>query len=229
MTKARVADWYPLTDGERITWHRNFAQMCAESGASFGLSAAEIAQAEADAELVLAVINSIVQTRAYYQALAEFKRQVLQGSSTAQMPDAPTAPAGVSVPMGALPGIMRRTRRLAGFLRVQKGFSRAQQERFGIASPEAGPCGRPSVTAFSEPRGIVRLRLLMAGYRFLAVDCRVAGGAWEQIGLAMRRVYMDRRAPSGGVPEVREYRVQGFVANGRVGENSDAASCVTLP
>ena len=227
--KRKTPDWYPARGAERVPWHANFAAMCASEGAAFGLSPAQIAQAEADAEMLREAVAAMSGAIRYSQALAAYKRLMLDGPRNAAAIEPPAPPAGVSPPDGALPGIAARTRWTARYLRTRPGFSMALQERFGIASPEAAPVGRPSVEAFAEAGGDVRLRIGKAGFFALAVDSRRAGGPWELIGVSLRRVFVDERPGVSGAPEVREYRVQGYAGNERVGETSDVASCVTLP
>src|SRR5690349_20356054 len=44
--------WYPYTLPERAAWHSNFKTQAVESGADYGLTAAQIAQTVTDADVV---------------------------------------------------------------------------------------------------------------------------------------------------------------------------------
>lgn len=224
-----MPDWYPKRDAELIPWHANFAARVAESGASFGLTAGQIAQAGADAQAVRSVVVAMAEATAYHGALAAYKRLILVGSRTAPLPAAPTPPALLTPAAGTLPGVEERTRRLAKQLRASAAFSPDDGELFGITAPEKRPPGKPSVEAFALAGGSVRLRIAKAGHRALMVDSRRAGGVWEQIGVSMRAEYIDKRPAAAAHPELREYRVQGYARNARVGEYSDSATAVTLP
>lgn len=222
--------YYPRRLQARIAWHANFAAQAAASGTAYGLSPADVAQIQTDADNVRLVVQWTEAVEAFAQAATAYRDALLTGKRNAPAPAPPVAPAALSLAPGSMNGIVERTR---GFIRVVKaspGYTRAVGEAYGIVPPEKPRPGTPTVSAEASAGTLVRLRLFKAGYSFFAIDSRRGGGDWEQIGFSNRAVFLDKREPLvDGQPELREYRVQGIVGNTRTGDLSDVASVVTLP
>ena len=223
-------DFYRRRLSERDTWHATFAAEAAVTGTDYNLSAADVVQIQRDATNVSQVVNYSEAVDRFRQAVTAFRDAVLGGEPRLPVPAPPDAPPGLAFAPGSLQGIEARTRHYVAVIKASPGYTQAVGESYGIVPPARGALGVPSISASSLPGTKVRLRIGKAGFAILAVDCRRAGGEWEQVGFSMRAVFVDSRAPLVvGQPEQREYRVQGIVGNARTGELSDTVVVVTVP
>jgi len=222
--------YYPRRLQARIAWHANFAARAAASGATYGLTPADVAQIQTDADNVRLVVQWTEAVEAFAQAATAYRDALMAGNRNVPAPAPPVAPAALSLAVGSMQGIVDRSRRFIRVIKASEGYTRAVGEAYGIVPPERPRHGTPTVSAEAIMGGPVRLRLFKAGYSFFAIDSRRGGGDWEQIGFSNRALFLDERAPLvAGQPELREYRVRGIVGNTRTGELSDVASVVTLP
>ncbi len=103
-------------------------------------------------------------------------------------------------------------------------------ENYGIVAPVTPPGNVEvrSLTALSASQ--VEVKVSKAGYATVALDSRRGGGAWEQLLVMTTATFVDNRPPlTSGQPEQREYRVQAYENNARVGAVSPVVSIVTTP
>jgi hypothetical protein len=222
--------YYPRRLLERGPWHTNFAAQAAENGTTYGLSPADVAQIQLDAENVRAVVAWSEAVDGFAQAVTAYRDALFLGNRNVPAPIPPVAPPGIAPAVGSMNGIVERTRRFIRVIKAAPGYTRAVGESYGVVPPERARPGTPRVSAEALSGTRVRLRLFKAGYSFFAIDSRRGSGGWEQVGYSSRAVYLDDRAPLvAGQPEQREYRVQGIVGNTRTGDLSDVASVVTVP
>ncbi len=225
------ADWYPVILSLRLPWHANFAVQAAASGTAHGLTAGQVTQIGIDATNVALIVNGQEAADDFRQAYTEWKNLVLEGDLGIAMPANVTPPTVVAPGIGSLPSIEARTRQYAALIRASVGITQAVLEQYGLVAPAGGGPGTPGVrSATAIPGGGVSLALTKAGYDVLAIDMRVGGGAWVQVGISQTATFVDPTpAVVPGAPEQREYRCQGMVANARVGALSAIVSVVTVP
>lgn len=223
-------DWYPTTLADRIAWHANFAAQAVIDGTAHGLTAAQVTQSGTDSTNVAACVNYVVAVDAYRQAVTAFKDILLDGDIGVTLPIAPTAPTITLVALGSQPAIQARTRQYAALIKASIGYTPEIGERYGIVAPAGAGPTTPSLVATALTGSQVSLAVGKGGYAVVAIDGRVAGGAWSQIGVSMTATYVDGRPPVvAGAPELREYRAQGMASNTRVGALSAIVSAVTVP
>lgn len=222
--------YYPRRLQARIAWHANFAAQAAASGTTYGLTPADVAQIQTDADNVRLVVQWTEAVEAFAQAATAYRDALMAGNRIVPAPAPPVAPAGLVLAPGSMNGIVERTRRYIRVVKASGAYTRAVGEAYGIVPPERARHGTPTVSAEAFANTLVRLRLFKAGYSFFAIDSRRGGGDWEQIGFSNRALFLDERAPLvAGQPELREYRVQGIVGNTRTGDLSNVVAIVTVP
>lgn len=225
-----MSDWYPKRQADLPPWHANLKTETAANGTTVGLSAGQVTQISDDSVTVAQTVNYAEAVDAFRQEVTAYKEAVLRGDPLAAMPTAPVAPATLAPGLAALPGIEARTRDLMGIVKASTAYTTAIGEAYQIIAPVPGGFGTPTVAAFALTASQVRLKIGKAGYSVLAVDSRLAGGDWEQIGVSMKAEFIDTRPPvTPGQPEKREYRVQGMEDNARTGAMSDVSTAVTVP
>ena len=226
-----ATDWYPTNQAALIPWHDNFSTQATTNGTTLGLSAPQIAQIASDAANVLIMLNGLEAANAYRQALTEYKNLLFNAPADTPTEPVPTAPTTLDFGEDSpVLGIEARTRQYAAIIKASPAYTTDDGELYGIVGAAPAPPATPSLEAFALTASHVRLRIGKKGYAVLAVDSRRGGGDWEQIGVSMLDEYIDTRAPlSPGVPELREFRVQGMVENERVGDYSEVATVSTVP
>jgi hypothetical protein len=223
-------DWYPSAFSDRVPWHANFAANAQATGATYGLSAADIADIAADAGNVALAVNFKEAVDAYRQAVTEWAEIVLEGEPGAPFPPPPAPPAEPGFAPASKPAIEARTRLYAGIVKADANYTPIVGENYGIVAPEAPPgeVAIASLEALSQSQ--VRVRVRKAGHETLALDSRRGGGPWEQLLVLTRASYVDVRPPlASGQPEAREYRCQAYRDNQRVGPVSPVETVVTTP
>lgn len=225
------SDWYPARLADRVPWHANFNTQSVATGTAHGLTAGQVTQITADATAVASMINYLELVDDFAQAVTEYKNLLLDAPIGATLPAVPTPPAALTTPLGVLASIQPRTRQYAAILRASVGWTEALSELYGLSAPAGSGPGTPAITSATALVGSnVALALAKAGYDVLAVDMRRGGGAFNQIGIAQTATFTDTTDEAdAGQPEQREYRVQGMVANARVGTLSAVVSVVTVP
>lgn len=226
-----ATDWYPRVIADRIPWHTNFNTQAVATGVARGLTSAQVSQITTDLNTVTVVVDALEAADDFAQAVTAYKDIVLDGALGVGVPTAPTPPAAISIGAGGLPSVQARTRQYAALIKAQPTYTDAIGELYGIVAPaETGPAA-PSLRARSLPgTGNVELSIAKGGFDVIAIDMRRGGGAWDQIGVSQRAVFIDTTpALVVGQPEVREYRAQGMLNNARTGDLSATVSAVTVP
>lgn len=225
------ADWYPPRIADRAAWHANFAAQANATGTSDGLTAAQVTQIAADSQMVENLINYDQEVDTFAQGFTEYMRIMLSAPLNEPLPTPPAPPPAFSVVLGAAASIEARTRQYAGIIKAAPGYTPTKGELYGIVAPAATGPGTPAVLqATALLNSEVSLSLFKAGYSVLAVDMRRGGGNWTQIGVSQTATFLDTTdAAVAGQPEQREYRVQGMIANQRIGDVSPVVSVVTVP
>lgn len=225
------SDWYPHSQAALISWHDNFSAQANNNGTTLGLTGAQVTQILADAANVLIMLNGLEAANAYREALTAYKDILFNAPADTPTEPVPTAPTtldfGESEPAM---GIEARTRQYAAIIKASPAYTTDDGELYGIIGPAPAPPATPTLSAEALTASQVRLKIGKKGYSVLAVDSRRGGGDWEQIGVSMQDEYIDTRAPlSPGVPELREFRVQGMENNARVGDYSEVSTVSTVP
>lgn len=226
-----AGDWYPKRLDELDAWHAGYKAQTTATGTAHGLSAAQVTQAAADADMVALLVDFDQQLRGYVEAFTAWRDIVLRGDKNDPMPDPPTAPV-LTIPDGDfLPGIEERTRESANIIKASSGYTPAVGEDYGIVSPAGTGPTTPALKVAALPgTSNVEGRIAKGGHSMVAIDMQRGGGAWTEILRVGTAKFTDTTPPQvAGQPEQRNYRAQGVVADVRTGDLSDVASVVTEP
>ncbi len=223
-------DWYPIRGAQKALFHNTFATEAQATGTAHGLTLADIDQIVADAECVRLAVDLAFQVRSYAESMTAWKDELLSGNPNLEFSQPTPPPVNHAFPVNALPGIEARTRRFAAIIRASVGFNASIGEAYGIITlPEREP-DVPALKAFPDSNWHVRLRLIKNRNKLLAIDSRRSDGEWEQIGVAMTIHFTDKRPPIEPCQaEKREYRIQGYGAEGRYGQYSGSVVVFAVP
>lgn len=220
--------WYPQRDDELIAWHSAFAAAVSSYAGALGLSPGVVTQVGVDAATVASTLNYLEQARNFASEVVAFKDQILRGDLNTPNPQLPSAPAALTLGVGWLANIEARTRQLVAQIKANAAYTAQMGQDMGII-PSGGAVAL-SIKATPRPLSRVDLRVTRGGYSGVALDSRRGGGGWEQIAVLNAATYEDQRPPLvPGQPEQREYRIQGYQGNARVGDVSEVVSVVTQP
>ena len=224
-------DWCKTKLSELDSWHSVFSAQCTSTGTTHGLAAWDVTQAGIDSTLVTGLLIKDEELRSYMEAWTEYRDIILRGDPTAPPPTPPTLPAAFVAPLGGLPGIEKRTRGYAGIIKADAQYTQQVGEDYQIVAAEGTGPTTPSLKPTAIPgTSHVSLAIAKGGYDMIAIDRRLVGGVFAQIGVSQTATFVDPTPPSvPGEPEVVEYRCQGMQNNARVGDLSAVVSVVTIP
>ncbi|HEY2953068.1 MAG TPA: hypothetical protein VGK40_10820 [Verrucomicrobiae bacterium] len=196
-----MSDYIPTNDTQELRgWIAAFLAALPTYGPEVGLTAADQAALNRAGNAAIDGIDkTVTQRNQYDSALAN--RQALVRSF-----------------IGLLRPMVRRAKASAN-------YTPSVGEHLGVVAdnPPIDPKAvKPSLT-LTVHMGFVRVRVKRNGAESVGVFCRKSGQAdWTFLARATRAVYDDQMPLAhSGVPELREYRVQGFIGDTQVGQPSD--------
>ncbi len=195
-----MADYFPSEEANQRAWIVQFLAQLTNYSTTLGLSAGEVSGVTtAGMSATTAMDDLVSKNNAYESALAE-RDTVLKNFTTTLRP------------------LVRR-------MKSATAYTPTIGETLGIVgenTPVDPTQIKPSLTA-TVNIGFVRLRVRRDGAENVAVYCRrVAETDWTLLGRATRAVYDDYLPlHTPGVPEIREYMVQGYLGDTQVGQPSD--------
>ena len=223
-------EWYPRRLADLPPWHTHFAAQAVLTGVADGLTAGQVTRITTNADSVVKLINYNVDVDAFAKAYTEYMSLMLRGPLDNPAILAPVPPDPIDILITALPGIEAYTRQVAAILRADPDWNETKSDLYGL-SGTPGVYGTPGIASLTALlSGEVLMGISKAGYDVLAVDMRRGGGAWSQIGISMLAQFTDTTDNAvANTPEQRDYRLQGMIANARVGDVSPVLSIVTLP
>jgi hypothetical protein len=185
-----ATDYYPARRADRVAWHANFSTEAAANGTTLGLTAGNVAKIAEDATQVAANVAYGEAVDAFRQEVTGYLASVLEGDPLAPMPTSPAAPAGLTPPLPATPGIEARTRGFVAVIKASPNYTTAIGEAYGIVAP-GGALATPTLKASSVPGSSnVSLRIAKGGYSVIAIDMRRGGGDWAQIGVSQLATFV---------------------------------------
>lgn len=205
--------YFPQSEADRIAWLNNYAAKLPVHGPSLGLSGEEIGNTQADIAYLVWLLhtwNPAIQQDAL-QATA-FKNLIASGNGTLAV--APPAATVFSAPPGPRPpGVLNRLYNQVQRLKLHAAYSEAIGQDLGViavADSSEHPVPVFSATLEQGPHGSrVRLDYTKYGHDGVAIDSRVAGGAWQFLASATQKpTYDERPLATPQVPEIRDYRLR---------------------
>lgn len=202
--------YFPLRTGDEIAWLKNYRTKIGNYQASGGYVVAEIIATQADADFIVALLET------WQPAVAQFAK-----SATAYVNlilNGPTGPVVVPVPTFAvslassagLPGALKRIFAFIKNLKTRSFYTQVVGQDLGIIGSEASvdPNAVPKVSAEARS-GEVIVRFSKDGHDGVWIESQVAAEtAWSFLAIDSTDPYNDTRPLKvAGQPEKRRYRV----------------------
>jgi hypothetical protein len=228
---------YPKAEAPLVIWYKNFGQSLATHAATLGLTAADVAAAQADGAMLNYLIGDLVPTfQTALQARVSFKNLMKDGPIGAPGGDPPPAPAAGTPPTAVAPGILPRLRQLIQRIKTSPNYTEAIGQALDIIgsdgdAPDGDTKARPTAKAIALPMSQVRIEFTKRGFDGVVIESRRTGEEnWTLLGTDNFSPYIDTRPPvTAGRAEVREYRLRFLRRDEPVGEWSDIISVSTQP
>ena len=207
--------YYPTSEGSQIQWLKNYGQKFPIHGGTLGMGP-EISPTGLD------VAYAIFLLETWHPALQQDLKEATEHKK--YMLDSPAAgepltplPTGTtfSPPTNVLPGILTRLFEQVARIKVQAAYTAAIGDDLGIIGPDEAPKDDLATTTVKartldgSPNQVVELAFSKDGHEGVAIESRVNGGPWAQLGVDSRSPYMDNRPLQvPGQAETREYRLR---------------------
>jgi hypothetical protein len=227
--------WFPTSIAERAAWFNNFARNFSNIGLSLGFSAAEIAQVEADNEVVQFLAGAIALNNNYTRALQMLQKTLTQGRVGEPTPELPAPPTFTPPPLTP-PGIFARLNRTVKRVRFAPNYTDEAGALLGIIP------GKTLRVPTHDHVPKVNVATLPGGYRFAVRVAKLRMDAFE---VQVKRNSNDRFEPAAigtasplevaltplnpGEPEQIYVRVRMIKANKPVGLYSDLVQVTVNP
>ncbi len=208
----------------------------------FGLTPAQIASVQADADWMAFIVLRNNAAPGFAQDWTKLKDQVRHGGDGSIIPPFPTPPDVVTPPMGTIqPDVEGRFRQLAAQLKANSNYSKAIGENLGIEADETSfDAGnyKPEGSA-KAVLNVVTIKFTKKGVDGQAIYSKVTTGVstlpstpgspapatlsqYTKIAIDFHSPYVDNRALTiAGQPELREYYLRGVLSDAEIGVPSD--------
>jgi hypothetical protein len=223
--------YLPTRELERVLWLSNFAQKLASHAATLSLSAADVADTQADAAFYAFIINYLESLKTDLSELVAFKNEVANGLIDGLTGSMPTIDGPPGSPPAVVPdGIFARVKRLVRLIKAKKAYSNSIGQDLGIIGADDGfnPDAYESSIALAVFNNAVRIVFLKGRVDAVVMYSRLKGDTeWEEVGVAINSPFYDTRPLANpSKPEVREYMAKGRIGNEEVGLESAMRSIV---
>ena len=185
-----MADYYPANREARAAWHANLAAVIGDFATKYGIPAPIVAAIIADnlwIQFWVAYRNSF---DASSQQLTKFFNLIAGNSEDVEAPLAFDIEPPDTPPTQVPPGIEKRVRDLASFIKGNKAiYSEADGEKLGIVAPEETKDAVDDVTAYFELTTQAEFRLKAdfrkRGFDGIRFEYRHIGGKWFPAGVLL--------------------------------------------
>lgn len=228
-----MPDYIPTSEGDLIVWFKDHATGVATHGATVGLSAAEITQANTDSDVVSHGVQGRSLHESKKQEFTAYKDILLYATLNTPLPTTPVPPAVGALPAGSLSACIARARQRAERIKSHPAYTTAIGEDCRIVAPAGGTAGsaNPVLTAVAQTDFAVRLTFAMRGHDQLEIHSqRAAETAWASLAFDTNSPYTDGRAPLvPNQPEQRRYRARYVDDDTPVGDWSDIVETTAKP
>lgn len=197
-----MADFIPRTDGDLSLWLTNYKTKINTLGATVGLTPEEIAGIEAQCNSIIAIVND-----------AESKKKEASNAVTAKE----------TLKKNELPVLRNTIKRI----KTHSGYTEAIGVELGIIGSEESLPEKPVIKAKATANDVT-ISFTKKGFEGVNVYARLKGEAvWKFLARDTNSPYNDTRPLTmPGIPETREYKCIGVIADEEVSEASDIVSVV---
>lgn len=223
-----MASAIPTKDGDFLPWLNNYQLKIPGYAATFGISAAEVTQVAADYTLLNYLLNQIDVLDNDGQSRTAYKNLILKGAIGSAAGSYPALPTFGAVPPAVPAGIRARVVSQVQRIKAHTAFTDAiGQDLDIVATPSSfdPTVFKPTITAKLTASLEVTLNFDKASGQIDGVNVysRLQGQvAWKKLAFDSVSPYIDNSPlAQPGVPEVREYRARGVIADQEIGLPSD--------
>jgi hypothetical protein len=205
--------YFPNSDAERVIWLSNFRTKLPLHAAVLGLAATEVSDSVADIDYYVWLVqtgNPAIQ--GFSLEGTTYKALIASGTGAVLVPF-PTMVVFTQMPEARLPGVLTRLFLLVQRIKLSSGYNEMIGRDLGIiGSHDSTMHLVPEFTVVTD-RGptIERAKITFTkyGHDGVAVESRVNGGIWVEIGIAMIKPWYDERELlDPNTAELREYRLR---------------------
>ena len=198
-----MASYIPLTEGDLVTWLKNYIIKIAIYGPTLGMTAAEIAEQQRVAQLLIDQVANA-------NAAAAAKKMATEDKNVQK---------GIS---------LKSIRDNVAHLKTNPNCTDAINKDMQTDTTPApfDPATYKTTLKLSVAGGHVQIVFTKAGVEGLNIYTRMKGETeWKFLGHATRTPYTDPRPlAKAGVAEIREYMAMGEYKDLEIGQPSDVAS-----
>jgi hypothetical protein len=222
-------DYMPDREDELSVWFANLSSKLGGYATLFSLTAAEVADVVADAQLVAGLVNAAEAVKREAKEVISFKNLELYGAAGGVTPTAPTSSAPFAYAPRP-PGILLRTRALVKRIKAHASYNDAIGQDLGLIGPDDAPGGpvKPTGSAGASGPYQATIEFRKNGHDAVIIEGRRGGEtAFTFLAKDSFSPYVDDRPPLvPGQPERREYRMQYADRDVPVGLFSDVIGTV---
>lgn len=234
-----MASLIPKRDNERLAWTKFFMASVAESGAQYGLTAAEVSETVKRCETLIYATTLKQRAKTFSKACTLFAAAMAgdADAGTGGQHGVPvfTPPENAPAELSA-PHIVRYLQTIARRIKLSPNYSAVVGKSFGI---ERAPRvkinhadAKPVIAKSGAlPNGVVRLDWRKGDFDGAEIQSKRGGETdFTTLEHDFFAPFIDTR-PSleVGKPEARQYRIRYLIADHPIGDYSDIVTVITNP
>lgn len=179
-----MADFIPSNWSAFGDWSQNFNTQLQVLAPKYGISAAKLAQTAKDNAWIQYWVPSKVAAKNQKKQLDDYVSAVSNGALNDPKLNDPTWALAGEPPVTVDPGVKKRFREIAAFIKAQKSiYTQADGELLGIVSADESnslpDSYTPDVKFDSEPNFALEAEFRKYGLDALRIEFRHKGGEWQ--------------------------------------------------
>lgn len=133
-----MEDYLPRNWDEFAAWMQNFAEQLPKFSAKYGISAATLTAVAADAAWVSYWAQAKTNAKQQEKQLTDYADAIAKNEIGSPSPSEPTWELPPNPPAPVAPGVRKRIRQIAQFIKNNPAYEEADGELLGIVGAEAG-------------------------------------------------------------------------------------------
>ena len=179
-------DFIPTNWAAFAEWSQNFNKQLPGLAAKYGISAAKLAQTDADNNWVQYWTQARVAAKAQEKQLSDYTGEIANGALNAPAPSEPTWAMPAGAPPEVPPGVKKRDREIAAGIKAQKSiYTQADGELLGIVTPEESGLDpintAPELKLRSMPNFALEADFRKYGMDMIHIESRYKNGNWQLV------------------------------------------------
>lgn len=150
--------WFPTNLAERAAWYLNFNMQAQASGATLGLTAADLTQISDDNDVMQFLAGVATQVKAYDDAVRQYRTIITEGNIGEMTPPFPADPA-LALPVVIPTGLFERLNAYRTRILASAAYTDEQGALYGIVGsapvPPPPASVKPTIEVFAAQTGYV--------------------------------------------------------------------------